>query len=105
VDPVAEICEQEREACKELGPLMYAVKTEDWETFRVFEAEIRKRDTLKELPGDDFYLEWMRLAAGPAFVERVSACFDGAELEARRRYNQGRAQPQPSAADGAQACP
>jgi hypothetical protein len=101
VDPVAEICEQEREAWKELGPLVYAVKTEDWETFSVFEAEIRKRDTLTELPGDDFYLEWMRLAAEPAFVDRVSACFDGAELEARRRYNQGRAQPQASGADGA----
>ena len=68
---------------------------------RMFEAEIRKRQTLAELPGDDFYREWMRLAVNPAHVEQVSAHFDSAELEARRRYNQGRAQPKPSGADGA----
>jgi len=103
VDPVAEINEQEREAWKELGPLMYAVKTEDWETFRVFDAEIRKRGTLAELPGDDFYAEWMRLAAGPAHVELVSSHFDSAEREARRRYSQAWAQPQPDGADPAPA--
>ena len=102
VDPVAEICEQEREAAKEFGPLMYAVTTRDWDTFRVFDAEIKKRRTLPELPGDDFYRQWMRLAADPSLVERVSACFDGAELEARRRFSQGRAQAQP---DGAEAAP
>ena len=102
VDPVAEICEQEREALKEFGPLFYAVKNQDWETFRVFDAEIRKRATLTELPGDDFYGEWMRLAADPAHVELVSSCFDGAEQEARRRYHPGCAQPQP---DGAETLP
>jgi hypothetical protein len=95
VDPVAEINEQECEAFKELGPLFYAVKNQDWETFRVFDAEIRKRGTLAELPGDDFYVEWMRLAAGPAHVELVSSHFDSAEREARRRYSQAWAQPQP----------
>jgi hypothetical protein len=96
-DPIGEICEQEREAWKEHGPLMYAVKTKDWETFRVFQAEINKRRTLADLPDDDFYREWMHLAADPALVERVSACFDSAELEARRRYTEGSAGAQGSA--------
>ena len=103
VDPVAEINEQERETWKELGPLMYALKTEDWETFRVFDAEIKRRQTLAELPDDGFYVEWMRLAAGPAHVELVSSHFDSAEREARRRYHQAWAQPQPDGADPAPA--
>jgi hypothetical protein len=103
-NPVAELNEQEREAFKEYGPLYCGVTSEDWETFRVFEAEIRKREILAELPGDDFYREWMRLAVHPAHVEQVSAYLDSTRREAMRRHRKGSARPRPNVAHAAPCC-